>query len=119
MHAVKWVGCVTFQLDSRGSLEMAEVLFVPELKVSLLSVLTLEDEGYGVMFECGHVFIYLEGATLDSTTMLGVRQGRLYRLLGHPVCKSKGILDSGSVLVIGGFEATSRTIRSLNWYEIT
>jgi hypothetical protein len=65
------------------------------------------------------VFIYPKGATLDAASVLGVRQGRLYRLLGHPVCKSKGILDSGSVLVIGGCEATSRTIRSLNWYEIT
>ena len=65
------------------------------------------------------MFIYPEGATLDTTSIIGVKQGRLYRLLGHLVCKSKGILDSGSVLVIGGCEATSRTVRSLNWYEMT
>jgi hypothetical protein len=34
MHAVKGVGCVRFQLESGGSLEVAEVLFVLELKVS-------------------------------------------------------------------------------------
>jgi hypothetical protein len=72
-NAVKGVGCVRFQLESGGSLEVAEVLFVLELKVSLLLVSTLEDEGYGVVFEHGHVFIYLEGATLDATTVLGVR----------------------------------------------
>jgi hypothetical protein len=61
MHAVKGVRCVKFQLESRESLEVAEVLFVPELKVSFLSVSTLEDERYGVVFEHGNVFIYLEG----------------------------------------------------------
>jgi hypothetical protein len=94
MHAVKGVGCVRFQLESGGSLEVAEVLFVLEMKVSFLSVSTLEDEGYGVVFQHGHVLIYPEGATLDAATVLGVRQGRLYRLLGQPVCESKGILDS-------------------------
>jgi hypothetical protein len=33
------------------------VLFVQEMKLRLLSVSTLEDEGYGVVFEDGHVFI--------------------------------------------------------------
>jgi hypothetical protein len=35
-----------------------EVLFVLELKVSFLSVSNLEDGGYGVVFEHGHVFTY-------------------------------------------------------------
>jgi hypothetical protein len=43
--------------------------------------------------------------------MLGVGHGMLYRLLGQPVCGSKGILDSGSLSVIGGCEATSSTVR--------
>jgi hypothetical protein len=59
MHAVKGVGCVRFQLELGGSLEVAEVLFVPELKVSLLSVSALEDEGYRVVFQkwtSAHIF---------------------------------------------------------------
>jgi hypothetical protein len=43
MHAVKGVGCVRFQLESGGSLEVAEVLYVPEMKVNLLFVAALED----------------------------------------------------------------------------
>jgi hypothetical protein len=86
----------------------------------LLSVSALEDEErYGVVFDHGHVFIYLEGGTLDATLVLGVRQRRLYRLLGQPVCKSNWILDSGSVSMTGGCEATSSTIKSPNWYEMT
>jgi len=114
MHLVKGVGCVRFQLESRGSLKVTEVLFVPELKVIFLLVSTLEDEGYGVVFKHGHVFIYPKEATLDTTTMLGVRKGRLYMLLGQPVCESKGILDSRSMSVTGGCEATSTTVRSLS-----
>jgi hypothetical protein len=46
MHAVKGVGCVRFQLESGGSLEVDEVMFVPELKVNLLSCIS--SRGYGV-----------------------------------------------------------------------
>jgi hypothetical protein len=49
-HAVKEVGCVRLYLDSGGSLDMVEMLFVLEMKVNLLLVLTLEDEGYGFVF---------------------------------------------------------------------
>jgi hypothetical protein len=58
IHAVKGVGCVRFQLESVGSLKVAEVLFFLKLKVRFISVSALEDEGYGVMFQHGHVHIY-------------------------------------------------------------
>jgi hypothetical protein len=90
IHAVKGVGHVRFQLESGGSLEVVEVLFVIELKVIFLSISTLEDFGYGVMFQHGHVHIYLERATLDATTVIGVRQGRLYRLLGQLCVSPRG-----------------------------
>jgi hypothetical protein len=73
-HAVKGVGCVRFQLESGGSLEVDEVMFVPELKVNLLSVSALEDKGYAVMFEDGQVLIRSEGATLDAAVRLGIRR---------------------------------------------
>jgi hypothetical protein len=95
MHAVKGVGRVRFQLESGGSLEVARVIYVPRLK--LLSVSTLEDMGYAVMFEDGQVLIHSEGAnTLDATVRLGIREGMIYRLLGQPMCGSKGILDCSS-----------------------
>jgi hypothetical protein len=106
MHAMKGFGRVSFQPESGGSLEVAEVLFVPEMKVGLLSVSTLEDEGYGVIIQHGHMHIYLEAASLDAVAMLSVRQGRLYRLLG--------ILDSGLVSVTGGCEAISNIVRNLS-----
>jgi hypothetical protein len=93
MHAVKGVGCVRFQLESGGSLEVDEVMYVPELRVNLLSVSALEDKGYAVMFKDGQVLIRSEGASLDATVRLGIRKGMMYRVLGQPVVGSKGILD--------------------------
>jgi hypothetical protein len=112
-HAVKGVGCVRFQLESGGSLEMEEMLFVPELKVNFLSVSSLEDEGYGVVFQHGQVLIYPERATQDTTIVHGVRYERLYRLLGKPVIGSSGFLDSESVSVseTDNCEASSSTVR--------
>jgi hypothetical protein len=96
-HAVKGVGCVRFQLESGVSLEVDEVMYVPELKVNLLSISTLEDMGYEVMFIDGHVLIRAEGAALDAAARLGIRQGMMYRVLGQPVGGSRGILDQRSV----------------------
>jgi hypothetical protein len=64
MHAVKGVGTVDFQLESGGSLKVAEVSHVPELRVNFLSVSALADKGYAVMFEDGHVLIWSERAYL-------------------------------------------------------
>jgi hypothetical protein len=105
MHGVKGVGWVIFQLESRGSLEVAGVMYVPELK--LLSVSALEDMGYAVTFKDGHVLIRLEGAnTQDVAVRLGIREGMMYRVLGQPVVGSKGILDRRSdqcaAEVVGG-----------------
>jgi hypothetical protein len=97
--AVKGVGSVRFQLESGGFLEVAEVLFIPEMTVNLLSVSALEIDGFGVAFYCGWVFLYPEGATPDTTVLLGVKHERLYRLLGQPVIGSSGYLDSESVSV--------------------
>ena len=126
---MKGVGCVRFQLELGGSLEVVEVLFVPELKVNLLSISNLEDMGYAFMFVDGQVLIRSEGATLDVTVRLGIKKGTMYRLLGQPVCESKGILDLGSVLSereqdawksewVPGIQASSKTLRGLSWYEM-
>jgi hypothetical protein len=80
--AVKGVGSVRFQLESGGFLEVAGVLYIPEMTINLLSVSALEIDGFGVAFYCGRVLLYPEGATPDTTMLLGVRYERLYRLLG-------------------------------------
>jgi hypothetical protein len=62
-------------------------MYVLELKIIFLSVSTLEEEGYVVMFLDGKVLIWSEGVgTQDVVVRLGTKQGMLYRLLGQPLC---------------------------------
>jgi hypothetical protein len=81
VHAV---GRVRFQLEYRGFLELDGVLFVPGLRVNLLSVSALEDVRYCTFFKREHVFIYREGADPVELQLIGDRVDRLYMLRGQP-----------------------------------
>jgi hypothetical protein len=48
---VRGVGNVRFQLEFGGILDFDGVLFVPGLRVNLLSVSSFEDVGYCVLFK--------------------------------------------------------------------
>jgi hypothetical protein len=50
-HQIRGVDSVRFLLDFRETLEVEGVLFVPGLRVNILSVSTLEDAGYVITFE--------------------------------------------------------------------
>jgi hypothetical protein len=49
-HAVKGSGTVPFQMESGGILRVTNVLWVPELRWSVLSVSAIEKKGYEVLF---------------------------------------------------------------------
>jgi hypothetical protein len=52
---------------------VADVLYVLELRRNFLSVSTLEDKGYEVLFRNGQVFMHSEGASPDTAVSIGVR----------------------------------------------
>jgi hypothetical protein len=54
------------------------------LRVNLLSVSALENDGYCTLFKRGYVFIYKEGADRVEPQMIGDRVERLYMLQGKP-----------------------------------
>ena len=54
-RAVRGVGKVIFQLSHGGYLDHDGVLFVPGMRVNLLSVSSLEDAGYSTLFQRGRV----------------------------------------------------------------
>ena len=83
-RVVRGVGNVRFQLEFGGLLELDGDLFVPGLMVNLLSVSTLEDVGYCVLFKREHVFIYREGVDPVELQLIGNRVDRLYMLRGQP-----------------------------------
>ena len=74
-HAVKGVGTWSFYLDSGDSLHMKDVLFVLGLKNNLLSISTLEYRGYTVAFMDGQVLVWPNGSSIESTWVIGVREG--------------------------------------------
>ena len=66
-------------------MELDGVLFVPRLKVNLLSVSALEDVGYCILFKREHVFIYREGVDPVELQLIGDRVDMLYMLRGQPL----------------------------------
>jgi hypothetical protein len=94
--AVEGVGSVRFQLESGGYLELAEVLYVPELSMNLLSVSSFEIDGCGIVFSQGLAYLYPEGISYDPCVLLGVLSKRLYRVLGQLVVGSSGWLEPES-----------------------
>jgi hypothetical protein len=83
-RAVRGVGRVRFRLEYGGFLELDGVLFVPGLRVNLLSVSALEDVGYCTLFKREHVFIYREGVDSVKPQLIGDWVDRLYKLRGQP-----------------------------------
>jgi hypothetical protein len=85
VKAVRGVGNARFQLKFGELLELDGVLFVPGLRVNLLSVSALEDVGYCVLFKREHVFIYRQGVDPIELQLIGNRVNRLYMLRGQPL----------------------------------
>lgn len=119
-HAVEGVGRVLFQLEFGGYLEISSVLFVPELRKNLLSVSTLEDDGYAVLHVEGRVIIYPVSEGVDAARMIGTREGNVYRLRGQLVGdESGGRSNSVATMIAMGREDSCNSMRRPSWYEMT
>jgi hypothetical protein len=77
-YAVRGAGATSFQLKSRKTLKMKDVLHVPGMTSNLVTVSALEDEGYYVLFSRGRVYIQKHGS--NEKIEIGIRDGGLYRL---------------------------------------
>ena len=56
-YVVRGAGATSFQLKSRNTLKMKDVLHVPGMTSNLVIVSALEDEDYDVLFSRGRVYI--------------------------------------------------------------
>jgi hypothetical protein len=84
---VKVAGCgtVSFRRESLPPMTLIEVLYVPGLKKNLVSVSTIEEKGYEVLFRDGQVLLFPRGSSITSTKVIGTRHERLYKFLFQPV----------------------------------
>ena len=63
--------------------------------MNLLSVSTMEDNGYTISFEDDRVLIRLKGPDIDLARVLGAREGKVSKVQGKSIGGSKGISDHG------------------------
>jgi hypothetical protein len=82
-------------LESGAKLHVNEVLYVSGLKKNLLSVATLENKGYWVIFKDRKALLWAKGSHLSTTEPIGSRRGGLYvvtrqlvQALAHDVTSS-------------------------------
>ena len=66
-------------------MQIIEIMFVHGLKKNLLLVSSLEDKGFRVTFMDGKAFLWHKDSDISSTEVIGVQEGCLYKLPGHPV----------------------------------
>ena len=83
-YPIKGSGESSYKLDTRKSMKMKDVLFVPGLKKNLLSISTLDAKGMRVSFVDGQVLMWPRGKTSDDAIVGGEQEGGLYKLKSHP-----------------------------------
>ena len=64
---------------------LRDVLYVPGLKKNLISISTIEDRGYEVLFRDGHVLLYPKGSSITLAKVIGIHHEKLYKLMFQPV----------------------------------
>lgn len=79
------VETVLFQKESSLPLKVTNVLYVLGLKKILISISSLEDRGFEVLFQKRQVLIYPRGSSVEFSCLIGSRSGRLYILMSQPL----------------------------------
>jgi hypothetical protein len=75
-YKIEGVGSISFRLKSGEMLHVDEVLYVLGLRNNLLSVATLEDKGYWVIFKDMKALLWAKGSHLSTTEPIGTSQRR-------------------------------------------
>ena len=70
-YPIKDSGEYSYKLDSRKSMKMKDVLFVPRLKKNLLSISVLDEKGIRVGFIDGQVIMWPKGKTINDAFVIG------------------------------------------------
>jgi hypothetical protein len=77
-------GIVSFQRESLPPMLLRDVLYVIGLKKNLISVSTIEERGYEVLFRDGHVLLFPKGSSITSAKVIGTRHEKLCKFMFQP-----------------------------------
>ena len=83
-YPIRGSGESSYKIDSRKSMKMKDVLFVPWLKKNILSISALDAKGMRFAFVDGKVLMWPKGNTIDDAIVIGEQEGGLYKLKGQP-----------------------------------
>ena len=78
-YKIEGVGSTSLQLVLGTVLHIDDVLYVLGLKKNLLSVSSLEDKGFRVLFMDKKVLLWAKNEDLSSTIQIGVQEEGLYK----------------------------------------
>lgn len=84
-YSMRGFGATSLNLDSRISLHLNDILFVPGIKRNLISISTLEDKGYQVAFSKGRVLSWPKKSSFKFARVIGNHHESLYKLSTRPV----------------------------------
>lgn len=77
-YLAKGAGTVRFEMESRNPLYLRDVLYIPGLKKYLVSVATLENKGYEIIFSKGKA--YIKPSISLAAKQIEVTMKNLYKL---------------------------------------
>ena len=120
---IRGAGTVKFQLDMGEILEVNRVLFVLGMKVSKLSMSSLEGDGYGFFVKTGQMFLYQVENPVGTTILLGNKRDEFYFLqwevmfpwLGGWLSETQSEDEAGAQMI--PLDEESYTGRRLSQYE--
>eukprot|EP00253_Pinus_taeda_P016874 PITA_16874 len=73
------VGTLTFDRGPKATLKVSDFLYVPRMKKNLISISTLDDRGYDVLFRREQVLIYHRGNPSSLARVIGVFHAKVYK----------------------------------------
>ena len=83
-YPIKGSGEASYKLESRKSLKMKDILYVPQMKKNIPSISALDENGMRVAFVDGQVLMWPKGKKIVDATMIGEQDKDLYKLKGQP-----------------------------------
>jgi hypothetical protein len=84
-YMIEGVGSISFRLKSGAMLHVDEVLYVSGLRKNLLSIATLEEKGYWVIFKDRKALLWAKVSHMSTAEPIGTRRGGLYVVTGQSV----------------------------------
>ena len=82
-YSIQGVGSTSFQLNSRDTLHVEEIIYVPGLKKNPLSIFFLEDKFFQIIFMENQAYLWPKNQNIDTAIVIGVCEGGIYKVLGN------------------------------------